>query len=88
MAAPQREPDAYGDEMRNSALAVFALGVFLFFGVLKLRNYLAWHDLAGEHPEMSWLFMIAPGICFLLALLNWRAYRKHIDYERRKHMLK
>jgi hypothetical protein len=31
---------------------------------------------------MAWFMLIVPGVFFLLAFVNWRAYRKHVRAQR------
>jgi hypothetical protein len=54
------------------------VGVVLVLLIIRLHEFVAWREVPGEHPEMAWVAMIVPALVFLLALVNWRAYRRHM----------
>ena len=80
------ELDAQGRTFRNSALGCAIVGLVLIPLVLRLREFVAWREVPGEKPEMAWVAMIFPGFFFLIAFVNWRAYRRHMDHAQRKQM--
>ena len=62
--------------LRNSAIGAAVFGVFLVFGIVRLHNYAAFRDVAGENENLVWAALIVPALAFLLAIVNWRAYRR------------
>ena len=63
----------------NSSIGAALFGLALVFGVIRLHAFVVARAAPNEIPGMAWVAMIFPGLAFLLAYVNFRAYRRAVS---------